>query len=119
MASRAVAPSHGGGTHAPRPPFSEQPHTHAQAQVWALIISCTLKYQVFMMSVGFHGQGGLFALLNNLKWRGDLQRHPRTWRFFQARPAVAGPALAMTKFRRSAPTTPTFLPPSSSVMLVL
>jgi len=51
--------------------------------LWALVLSSTLKYQVFMMSASFQGQGGLFSLLNALKWRGGLDQRPHLWRVFQ------------------------------------
>jgi KUP system potassium uptake protein len=60
--------------------------------VWALILSSTLKYQLFMMSANFHGQGGIFALLNSLKWSGNLHDRPLTWRLFQGI-AIVGVAL--------------------------
>ena len=60
--------------------------------IWALILSSTLKYQVLMMSANFHGQGGIFALLNSLKWSGKLHDRPLTWRLFQG-VAIVGVAL--------------------------
>ena len=45
-----------------------------------------------MMSANHQGQGGLFSLLNSLRWGGGLHARPRTWRFFQLL-AIAGVAL--------------------------
>ena len=59
---------------------------------WALVACCTLKYQVFLMSANDNGEGGLFAMLNSLRCRGNLQGKPRLWRGLQAL-TIAGVAL--------------------------
>lgn len=44
------------------------------------------------MSANYQGQGGLFSLLNSLRWRGRLEGSPRLWRCLQLL-AIAGVAL--------------------------
>lgn len=52
--------------------------------VWLITAVIAVKYITLLMGTGsFHGEGGTFALLNNLKSCGALEHRRRTWRFFQ------------------------------------
>ena len=44
----------------------------------------TIKYVGILMTTGsFHGEGGTFSLLQNIRASGKLAQRPRMWRFFQ------------------------------------
>ena len=61
--------------------------------VWLLTSVVSIKYVALLMTTGsFHGEGGTFSLLQNLRASGKLASRPVMWRFFQMI-AVAAAAL--------------------------
>ena len=59
--------------------------------VWLITCVVSIKYVLIMMATGhFHGEGGTFSLLQNIKASGALRFRPRVWRVFQVLAAAAG-----------------------------
>jgi hypothetical protein len=57
-----------------------------------------------MLTGSFHGEGGTFMLLQNIKSSGALADKPRTWCFFQVVACIAA-ALIVTGARCTRPTS--------------
>ena len=62
--------------------------------MWLLTCVVTIKYVLILMTSGsFHGEGGVFALLMNIKESGSLRFRPYLWRFYQFMAALAASLL--------------------------
>ena len=62
--------------------------------IWVITCVVALKYVLIIMTTGsFHGEGGSFSLLQNIKESGSLRFRQYSWRFFQVVAVLAASLL--------------------------
>ena len=72
--------------------------------VWLLTCVVAVKYVLVIMTTGgFHGEGGTFALLMNIKESGALRFRPYLWRFYQMLAIVAAALIVRARGAASRP----------------